>query len=44
MGRPDEIARAVPFLTPKEAEHITGETLEVDRGALGGHYHLPPSR
>jgi NAD(P)-dependent dehydrogenase (short-subunit alcohol dehydrogenase family) len=44
MGQPDEIARAVLFLASEEAEYITGETLEVDGGALAGRYHLPLSR
>jgi acetoacetyl-CoA reductase len=34
MGRPDEIARAVTFLTAEESEWITGSNLAIN----GGHY------
>jgi len=34
MGHPDEVARAVTFLTAQESEWITGANLAIN----GGHY------
>jgi NAD(P)-dependent dehydrogenase (short-subunit alcohol dehydrogenase family) len=43
MGEPEEIARAVLFVTSEDAEYITGTIVEVDGGALAVRYALPLS-
>ncbi|MFF2318613.1 SDR family NAD(P)-dependent oxidoreductase [Arthrobacter sp. NPDC058097] len=40
-GEPDDIARAVVWLSGEEAEWITGETLRVDGGSSTGAINLP---
>jgi NAD(P)-dependent dehydrogenase (short-subunit alcohol dehydrogenase family) len=40
-GEPDDIARAVVWLSGDEAAWITGETLRVDGGSATGAMHLP---
>jgi 3-oxoacyl-[acyl-carrier protein] reductase len=40
-GEPDDIARAVVWLSGGEAAWITGETLRVDGGSATGAMHLP---
>jgi 3-oxoacyl-[acyl-carrier protein] reductase len=40
-GEPDDIARAVVWLSSAEAEWITGETLRVDGGSSTGAMNLP---
>lgn len=43
-GRPDDIARAVLFLTGPESEWMTGSIVSVDGGSGAGRAHLPLSR
>lgn len=40
-GKPDDIARAVLWLTSGEAEWITGEILRVDGGSSAGAMKVP---
>jgi len=44
MGRPEEIADAVLFLSSRRAEYITGTVLDVHGGGGAGRFFLPYSR
>jgi NAD(P)-dependent dehydrogenase (short-subunit alcohol dehydrogenase family) len=44
MGRPEEIADAVLFLSSRQAEYITGTVLDVNGGGGAGRFFLPYSR